>query len=774
MVPRHMRLAVLAAVCAVLLALSPADARRRSRSSPQLAQVITPAGRATVAAHPDVNVVVRFTGNADPGSFRARLSGREVTDWFRPLVERDNQVGVRAVIPRERVKVGRRVNRLRIVMRQRDDGGKGRPARQIVRVRFRAVEAANLPPVPNIDPESEVIFPNVPLLFDARDSFDPELDEITYQWDFGEGATSSEMAPTYTYASADEPRTVTLTVSDGQASASARVTVRSCPQPDGVPLGVIQVSADGPLEFGGVAPGASGTRTVEVKNISADPTSRLAVCIGHEGAAFSLSTDRLELGAGESAPVTVTFAPAATGHTAATLALVSGATNRPLISLVARGYGGDAPGPGPTLGSRPALFYTTTPFTPFEGIRGFMPSGAPFTLDTHAGLCTGGFDTCVTDGDCAANGGVCPQSDVCPSGERAGQPCTMPTECPYYFGASAECAGNLLYHCSSSLVPPLPPTELCGDGAGGLYILAEDTFLDPNPPENDYALEGTLVRVTFDANGNTTGRAILGRTTEDTVHIACDGFAADAGGRVYLAETRSVPEVDVCFRDTREGLVAARKSSGSMQTVMQRIDAAQGLSDCDDIDNSTHIEVSADGVQAFASFDSGGLWRLRPSPLQFLDSSYFEDVFRLHPDGSIVFATMRDGSTTTTVTVYKVTPEQVAAGPLPLDGLPPCATFQLPNNRPASRQPGRRQISGIAVSPPTAGSRDGTILVSVETSRLSNNPTAPEEDGRCSEVLGRINNLTVRGTIAFSSPADSTSCAPVGLVNLEAMELLTF
>ena len=108
--------------------------------------------------------------------------------------------------------------------------------------------------------------------------------------------------------------------------------------------------------------------------------------------------------------------------------------------------------------------------------------------------------------------------------------------------------------------------------------------------------------------------------------------------------------------------MAIRKSSGVSQTLMPRIDAAEGLSDCDDIDNSTHLEVSADGSQAFASFDSGGLWRLRPSPLQFLDSSYFEDVFRLHPDGSVVFATVRDGPTTATVNVFKISASQVAGG----------------------------------------------------------------------------------------------------------------
>ncbi len=772
MVPEHMRPAALAAVCAALLILGPADAKRRSKA-PQLLQVLTPAGRASAPAHPDVNIVVRFTGNADPATFRARLAGRDITDRFKPLLEQGQQVGMRASIPRERLRLGRRrSNRLHILVRAMKGSDKGRPPRQLVHLRFRAVETANQPPVANIVPESEVIFPGVALEFDGHHSFDPELDELTYQWDLGEGAVSTDVTATHTYASADEPQTITLTVSDGQASASATVTLRSCPQPDGVAPGVIQLTSDAPLEFGGVAPGASGTRTFNVTNVSDDPASRLAVCIGLEGAGFSATPDRIELGAGESAPVTVTFAPGATGHASALIALVSGASNRPLVSLVAHGYGGSAPGAGPFPAASPLLYYGSRPY---EGVKGFFPSGAPFALDDHVGSCAGtdgsfgSGDVCIADADCAANGGVCPQSGTCRDSEA--QTCTMAADCPTFStgGQDQMCTPLPIFAgCSSS--DPVDPTEMCGDGAGGLYVIAEDTFTDPNPPEEDYALAGTLYRYTFDAAGNTTGRAIIARTTEDTTHLACDRFGADAGGRVYIDDTRSVPEVGDCFRDTREGLVAIRKSSGASQTIAPRIDAAEGLSDCDDIDNTTHLEVSADGSRAFASFDSGGLWRIRPAPLQFLDSSYFQDVFRLHPDGSIVFARVVDGPTTSTVSVYKITPSQVASGPLPATGIAPCATFQLPNNRPPGSpiRSNGRDPNGIAIASTTPGSRDGTIMVNVTV------PALPVDSGLCSDVKRAIDNLNVRGTIAFSSPADSITCTPIGLINLEAMDLPTF
>src|SRR5262245_10102751 len=125
MVLGHMRPAALAAVCAALLLLGPADARKRAKA-PTLLQVLTPAGRANAPAHPDVNIVGRFTGSADPATFRARLTGRDITERFRPIVEQGKQVGVRATTPRERVRISRRRNnRLRVLVRAQQSG-KGR------------------------------------------------------------------------------------------------------------------------------------------------------------------------------------------------------------------------------------------------------------------------------------------------------------------------------------------------------------------------------------------------------------------------------------------------------------------------------------------------------------------------------------------------------------------------------------------------------------------------------------------------------------------------
>ena len=64
--------------------------------------------------------------------------------------------------------------------------------------------------------------------FDASASSDPENDQLTYNWTFGDGSTGTGVTPTHTYTTGGV-FTVTLTVSDGQTSdqATATITVSS-------------------------------------------------------------------------------------------------------------------------------------------------------------------------------------------------------------------------------------------------------------------------------------------------------------------------------------------------------------------------------------------------------------------------------------------------------------------------------------------------------------------------------------------------------------------
>ncbi len=60
--------------------------------------------------------------------------------------------------------------------------------------------------------------------FSAADSYDPNGDQLTYSWDFGDGTTAEGVEVSHTYAGIDSA-TVTLTVSDGEFSSGATEVV---------------------------------------------------------------------------------------------------------------------------------------------------------------------------------------------------------------------------------------------------------------------------------------------------------------------------------------------------------------------------------------------------------------------------------------------------------------------------------------------------------------------------------------------------------------------
>src|SRR5262249_18206843 len=350
------------------------------------------------------------------------LGSHDITSLFGPATDNNgNQVGLRAKLPHDDLRTGRRrSNRLRLQVQSTHAGSKGRAQRQLVRLRFHAEDRSNQPPTAILDPGSKIIIPGFSIAFDGAQSFDPEGDELTYAWDFGTGGTAPAVDPSHIYASDDKPVNVRLAVSDGQNTGSASVTLNACPYPSGnFQPGVPQVTAVGPLEFGAVAPGATGTRTFKVTNTGADvvdptdPTkttpSLVAVCLAAEGNGFSLNpttnNQPITLGAQQSLTVTVTFAPTAAGHDAATIVVVTPKSVRQFITFLAHGYGGSAPGPGPTMMDQVVL-YTDL----FGQVRGFLPNGTPVNPDTSVYTCfvngQNEGDLCTSDADCAPNGGT--------------------------------------------------------------------------------------------------------------------------------------------------------------------------------------------------------------------------------------------------------------------------------------------------------------------------------------------------------------------------------
>jgi PKD repeat protein len=737
----------------------PAPTKARRDKFDELMQVLTPTNKSVASAHPHVNVVVLFGRTTKEGvapdlaTFAASLNGEDVTALFIPLLagEFGVQSGMRALLDRAQLRLDAK-NGLRLSVRSQPfpQGRRTRTGRDSDRLAFTAEEMNNQPPVANATADTDIVFPGLPVEFDGSTSTDPDFDPLTFAWDFGDGDTASDAATAHTYGTLTGDVMAQLTVGDGAASVQATIPLKGEPPVDeGRTKGLLQVTASAPLDFGGVAVGAQGERTFTIANLDATPTSQLKVRLELRGTGFTLDPTTLDLGPSEDAPVTVTFAPAAEGHAHAKIAIVASATNRSAVSTLAHGYGGStaADSSGPTLADRTALYAQLDLTRRGLAVFGLRPDGTRFFADNSANTCVvpgggaGTGDACVTDADCAVHGGSCARSSTCPSGTSTGQLCTTHEDCP----------GSI---CPSYSL--LDPEDLCSGVDGSYVVLSEEgTFTDPNfNAETERA--ATLMRLNLDESGTVTGREILKRPTEETTNMACDGLTPGAGGRIFLAEYFNVDEA-VCFRTEKEELTAIGKSNGNQQVLLPRLDSVQGIDACNDIeDASSALASSRDGSVLYATFDVGGSWRVRPSPLAFLSNVPDGEVLEVHPDGSLIYAKANDSGTEGRVNVYKVSASRVATGPLPVGSLTPCATVTIPNNG------GRTFVQGLAVDGSAADPDDGLILVSFLTSASG-----------VSGVLG--NELRVRGVAAFTAPPGSDdTCTFAGLISLEPVEQLTF
>ncbi len=88
----------------------------------------------------------------------------------------------------------------------------------------------NLPPVAEFTSDNGLCGgPDVD--FSAADSYDPNGDDITYSWDFGDGTTAEGVEVSHSYTNLDSA-TVTLTISDGELSTEAVETIDLVPDPE--------------------------------------------------------------------------------------------------------------------------------------------------------------------------------------------------------------------------------------------------------------------------------------------------------------------------------------------------------------------------------------------------------------------------------------------------------------------------------------------------------------------------------------------------------------
>jgi len=740
------------------LLMAPTAHARRDKFD-DLMRVVTPVNKGTAAAHPHVNLIVLFGRTpdgvaADPATFKAKLNGEDVTDRFTEVTasEFGGEQGLRAAIDPSALRVGGGNNKLNLSVRSVPfpRGKRTKTGRDKDRLRFVAEEAENQPPVVSATADTDIIFPGLPVQFDGSASADPELDALTFAWDFGDGGTAAEPEAAHTFGQVAGETSVTLAVSDGGTTSQTTITLQGEPplDPDRT-KGILQVSSSAALEFGGVPVGQTGERILTIANLDATVTSQLKVQAEVRGTGFTLDPTELDLGPSETAEITVTFAPAAGGHADAKIALVASASNRSAVSTIAHGFGGTAAAgsSGPSLAARTA-FYSQLDLT-LRGlaVHGLRPDGTRFFADNGVNTCvvpgggSGTGDACITDADCATNGGTCARSAVCSGGPNAGQACATHADCP-----QSLCPSYML----------LDPEDICADASGNYFILSEEgSFTDPNfNAETEQA--ATLLRVTLDANDTPIQKQVLDRPTEETTNMACDAIAPASGGRVFLAEYFNV-DLAACFRTEREAFTSLRKSNGTRQVLLARLDSVQGIDECNDIeDASAGLASSRDGSIVYASFDVGGAWRVRPTPLAFLTNLPDAELLDVHPDGALIYTNASDSGTEGRINIHKISAGRVSTGPLPLAGLTPCATLTVPNNG------GRTFVQGLAVDGTADHPTDGLILVSFLTSA-----------GGVSGVLG--NELRVRGVAAFRAPSSpDDTCTFEGLITLEPVEQLSF
>jgi hypothetical protein len=401
----------------------------------------------------------------------------------------------------------------------------------------------------------------------------------------------------------------------------------------------------------------------------------------------------------------------------ATVSLVASASNRASVAVLAHGYGGTAPGSGPTLAER-TLYYAAAPP---RGVQGIRPDGSSFPAGAVVHACQvpgggrGNGDACVVDADCRPLGGTCDRT----------------TSVPF----DAE--------------------DLCADPDGTLVVLGIDgTATDPDP-NAETERSAAVLRVSIDAAGTPLEQRIIDRVTGDTTTIACDEQPLGSRGRVYVAEYFDV-DSDACDRTERERLKSIRKDGRGTSDLENRLDSIQGLDACNDLeDSAAALATLGSGDPLFVSFDLGGVWRFadrRP----FLLGSVFADAVAAHPDGAVLHATAVQAGTRTSIALHKVSAARVAGGPLSLAAMTPCATVSIPNN--GDRTFVRAIAAGPSAADPSTAIALVTFAVAEQTLETVADPT-----------------LAVRGTAAFSVPAgDADACAALGLVSLEALGQLSF
>jgi hypothetical protein len=763
--------AALSLVTAALLlsfATPAAPAGGRKILTESLLSVVKPEHKSVAHAHPWVNVEIEFGSTsdgvtADPGTFKARLGGCDITDLFEDF-QHGSTAGKHARVPPNlggacRLKKGSRArNRLKFKIRAQPTGAKGRRSTDLDRVRFGALEVENQAPVPGFTADPPAIGSactnggsgsgqTVEVSFSAS-ATDQDGDRLRYDWDFGDGSSGSGPDVVHQYA-AENPVTVSLRVSDGDVGQGGREVLvqRSLQSPlsvdTGRSCGTLRLSTNPPstiLDFGVVPVGSSRETRFRLHND--DPaeaaTSQVKVSIevageelssaGHQFSVESCTAAApCSIDAGETRDVVVTFAPQQAGHAHAVLLLEAAASNRSVAQLLVHGYAGS--GPGVPWG---------TPDTVF-GLAGELlavtPAGITTFLGAGTGFCQGGSlesAPCIVDGDCP--GAAC-SPRVCRGGFNDGASC----------GAFQECPGG---YCGD----PFDVLDMCADGNGSVFLLNDEMHDDPNPNCEECDETGTILQVAIDGQQS----VVTQKVTFESLAVACDRLS---DGRVFWTQH----DIYSAQFEEREQLLSVRKSGSGPQIHVDNVNKRLG-----DVDPANYIDpsdgfiyyepsiaarVSANGSQRYVA-NPFGLYRLDPPPALHITREV-EEVFDLGTDGSIL-AALPD-SRTNEVRVYKVNPSIALNGAVTLSLTTPWATARVPSNTiPCATPPCPRSIFITNV----AGDSAGNVFVNILT----------VADSEAGSVVPR--NLRPQGTLRFAPVGDGSRGTSTGFVSLFLLDRL--
>ncbi len=432
--------------------------------------------------------------------------------------------------------------------------------------------------------------------FDGTASSDPDGVIVAYQWDFGDGTTSTLAQPTHQYA-ANGSYTVTLTVTDNAGSRNMATT--------GATIADQPIVSLTPSNLSFPAQQANTTSAPQTVTLTNTGTAALSITsIAITGDYSQTNNCSASLAAAASCTISVIFAPVAAGTRTGTLVITDNASGSPHnVPLTGRG-----------------LAATTVSLSPSSLSFGSQAVGTtsapqPVTL-TNTGTGTLNVVDIATTGDFA-------QTNNCGTSMTAGASCTINVS--FTPAASGTRTGTLSVTDNADASPQT--VSLTGTGIAPAVSFAP-TSLSFQPQ----LVGSTSAPQNVSLKNIGTGTLIITSisTTGDFAQTSNCGSSLAAGASCSIAVTFSPTAAG-----TRTGsLLVADNASGSPQSVTLSGSGAfpvVGLS-------STQMTFTSQQVNTFSSPQSILLTNTGSVPLTISNISTAGDFSQTNNCGTVVAA----------------------------------------------------------------------------------------------------------------------------------------